>query len=59
MQQLYDKLFRQMDQDALVSAVNIRSFLDLPELSRPLRKSLILTQSDSKDWATSLKEDSG
>ena len=59
MQQLYDKLFRQMDQDALVSAANIRSFLDLSELLPPLRKSLILTQSDSKDWTTSLLGDSG
>ena len=35
MQQLYDKLFWQMDQEALVSAANIRSFLDVPELLPP------------------------
>ena len=38
MQQFYDKLFRQMDQEALVSAANIRSFLDLPELLPPQKE---------------------
>ena len=38
MQQLYDKLFKQMDQEALTAAANIRSFLDLPELLPPPKK---------------------
>ena len=59
MQQLYDKLFRQMDQEALVSAANIRSFLIFQNYCLPPRKSLILTRSDSKDWTTSLLENSG
>ena len=38
LQQPCDQLFRQMDQEALTAAANIRSFLDLPELLPPPKK---------------------
>ena len=37
-QQVYDKLFKSMEQEALLAAANIRSFLDLSELLAPPKK---------------------